>query len=1038
MMRVRTYKLFRKTKTKVANFTTALVMVVSTFSGIAPLLFSRTAAAAPGLVYANTGFSSLSWSTDRTAPSGGYTVSGDALEMRVDNEHASATSGFYRTEGVQATLPTGTKSVMASLHIDPSWETKPVRAGLWGVSDDANGNAAWPIIEFASNMGGYTGFRVYDTNTGTWYNLSTPFTWDSTVSLEVAVSSGTHQYEFYIGNDLVKSYDTEGYNTLKEVIFDNFNSALTTADNYAVNWTGLKTGSAPTVSACSMTNTVATTSLSTWSLVETRATGHNALLANGLHIWTEGATSTDKVAGYHPVNFPLANLGNQTIAQSIDYTAATGTAPGLQLAVDFDGNGTFDGYLVGESIYGNNWWLSTSSAQFVKDGAPNTGSGNGSDWFGTPNEWLASFPNAQVKAIGYSLGSGVHGDGVLKRISLGCTNYTFGLAAPTLTAPSDGSVVNGASVTNSWSSVDSATKYEYQSFNDVAGHSQRFDGTFATTSKTATNVADGTVFYWRVRAIDSTGAAGPWSNGGNLWKVTIDSSKPSAPTLLAPSNNGYEKTNDFYFTWTDSSDSGSPVTYEFQSDNNSNFSSPWDSIANGNSEQNHLTSPKIHSTGAPDGTYYWRVRAIDAAGNTSAWSDTWKMTIDTHTPSAFTLTGPALVSNSFKKNTNFNFTWNASTDNSSVTYKICRSQIAPAAGVVRCDWGWTVPSANGTHFPFNSAFTGNNGNTTWYWQVTATDAAGNSTRSDIGKVTIDNTRPTVNFVAPTDFSAPFTTGPNVTVNAWDMNGLSALVLHVYDSSNTLLSVCGSATAAELAANSLSCDLSSLADGTYYIKAGANDKAGNNTTINSGSFTIDSTAPKVTVDALSTTDTTPTVTGAVDDSSSAVSVVVNGHTYAATVSTTANASGTYNWSANVTDALNVGTYDVAITAKDAAGNTGNDTTTSELTVVAPPATPGRGAGQTSLTNSQTNTSSPQNGNTNTQVLGDATTTPSNTSTKDSNDNNGKVQGDSTVKLQNSSDKKSNFLGLGWWWLAVLAALVAAWIFLLYRRASSDKE
>ena len=95
--------------------------------------------------------------------------------------------------------------------------------------------------------------------------------------------------------------------------------------------------------------------------------------------------------------------------------------------VDFDNDGDVDGILVGEKVYGNNWWLTNSAQQFVKDGAPNTGGGNGSDWFGTPNEWLASFPEAQVKAIGYSLGSGVLGDGIIQQISLGCVNYTFGL-----------------------------------------------------------------------------------------------------------------------------------------------------------------------------------------------------------------------------------------------------------------------------------------------------------------------------------------------------------------------------------------------------------------------------------------------------------------------------------------------------------------------------------------------------------------------------------------------------------------------------------
>lgn len=191
----------------------------------------------------------------------------------------------------------------------------------------------------------------------------------------------------------------------------------------------------PVVETCTNYTQVHTTDLSTWSWADTRATGHYALTLNGLHIWTEGATSTDKVAGYYATSFPLAHLGTETIAQSIDYTAAFGLTPGLQLVLDADDDGTADGILVGEAVYGNAWWLSNSAAQFVKDGAPNTGGGYGSSWYGTPDEWLGAFPTARILAVGFSLGSGVHGDGVLNSITLGCVQYTFGLPVPQIPEP---------------------------------------------------------------------------------------------------------------------------------------------------------------------------------------------------------------------------------------------------------------------------------------------------------------------------------------------------------------------------------------------------------------------------------------------------------------------------------------------------------------------------------------------------------------------------------------------------------------------------
>lgn len=184
------------------------------------------------------------------------------------------------------------------------------------------------------------------------------------------------------------------------------------------------------ITACTTVTPLLTTDLGTWNLSETRATGHNEIVDNGLHVYTEGNTSTDKAAGYYATDFSLQDLGTQTIAGAFDYTTNAGTiAPGLQLVIDFDNNGTSDGILVGEAIYGENWWLNNNALQFVKDDAPHTGGGNGSNWFGTATEWLNAFPDAQVKAIGYSLGSGVYGDYTINKISLGCVDYTFDLPA---------------------------------------------------------------------------------------------------------------------------------------------------------------------------------------------------------------------------------------------------------------------------------------------------------------------------------------------------------------------------------------------------------------------------------------------------------------------------------------------------------------------------------------------------------------------------------------------------------------------------------
>jgi hypothetical protein len=159
------------------------------------------------------------------------------------------------------------------------------------------------------------------------------------------------------------------------------------------------------------------------SLSDTRATGHYEVQGDALHVWTEGNTSTDKVAEYVDTTVPLSGIGEPTL----DLTNNSGSIPpGFQLVVDFDNDGSADGILVGEpTYYGSDWWLNNAAAQFVKDGAPSHAGGSGSDNHGTLDQWRAAFPDAQVTAFGFSLGSGVQGDWLINAINFNGTRHTF-------------------------------------------------------------------------------------------------------------------------------------------------------------------------------------------------------------------------------------------------------------------------------------------------------------------------------------------------------------------------------------------------------------------------------------------------------------------------------------------------------------------------------------------------------------------------------------------------------------------------------------
>ncbi len=105
-----------------------------------------------------------------------------------------------------------------------------------------------------------------------------------------------------------------------------------------------------------------------------------------------------------------------------------------------------------------------------------------------------------------------------------------------------------------------------------------------------------------------------------------DQTPPSVPALVSPTNRDTIKTNHFTFTWDASTDNQSgPITYEFKASLNPTEAAGV--LTTGVWDSGILTDPSIVSNGASDGVWYWQVRAKDAIGNVSAWSDIWSATI---------------------------------------------------------------------------------------------------------------------------------------------------------------------------------------------------------------------------------------------------------------------------------------------------------------------------------------------------------------------------------------------------------------------------
>ncbi|MFA7319767.1 MAG: chitobiase/beta-hexosaminidase C-terminal domain-containing protein, partial [Parcubacteria group bacterium] len=232
-------------------------------------------------------------------------------------------------------------------------------------------------------------------------------------------------------------------------------------------------------------------------------------------------------------------------------------------------------------------------------------------------------PNTKYYYVAWSRVGNVWYPGEMKNFT------TAPLLAPTLIAPENNSFVKGIpTLTNSWSSVPSAVKYEYESYHDEGMDNLRYSDTYTETSKTADNVSDAT-FWWHVRAVDAAGNKGPWSD---LWKVTIDNTAPTTPQFSSPADNSFTNVNTITLKWTDGDDAGSGVKgytfrYVFYPANGGNPVVDWSSgfVAG-------IQKMRSGSFGHGEGRYVMYVKTTDNAGNESLESNPLTITYDNIAP----------------------------------------------------------------------------------------------------------------------------------------------------------------------------------------------------------------------------------------------------------------------------------------------------------------------------------------------------------------------------------------------------------------------
>jgi hypothetical protein len=213
--------------------------------------------------------------------------------------------------------------------------------------------------------------------------------------------------------------------------------------------------------------------------------------------------------------------------------------------------------------------------------------------------------------------------------------------------------------------------------------------------------------------------------------------------------------------------------------------------------------------------------------------------------------------------------------------------------------------------------------------ATVTDTAGNTAGdSTTNELQVDLTAPTVT-VNPeiTGDRTPFVSGTvsdNVGVATVTFTVTISGVPHTYTAAVT-----GNAWNGQIM------DTLPYVTQIYDIQVTATDTAGNigNDTTTS-ELNYDINVPTIHVNTLPTNSSTPTITGTASfiapaTAMSTMTVTVHGHVYTPTLDPPVG--NTQLWTANVTEILPEGIYDVAVQATDSMGRPGRDGTTNELTI-----------------------------------------------------------------------------------------------------------
>lgn len=581
--------------------------------------------------------------------------------------------------------------------------------------------------------------------------------------------------------------------------------------------------------------------------------------------------------------------------------------------------------------------------------------------------------------------------------------YFIKPAAPVITTPLAEQYFTSTPILNKWSKVDYTRgisqyqiKYEYDDGHSFSGAPYRYVDSPATSrNHTPTIGEQGGVTIW-VRAIDTLGLYGHWSAPVHY---TYDATAPVAPSLVSPSNGAVVKGASVTQAWATTDDDVDHYIYE----------SYHDAAATNLRWHEEISATSKTATNVANATYWWRVKAVDHAGNVGPWSELWKLSVDNDAP-VIAITHPT----------------NGSVFNGSVEVRGSMHDANPRHY-------WLNITRNGATIVSRTVLSGNFTNALLetltqdgVYKVTfaARDAVGggadtgNRSADVVVNFTIDTTAPDAPVLTVPGLNSGDATNSYTVEATWTAPEGAATYDYKYWN-DIPTSAYNSESSAWIAAGLTGTSRVgefNQGEGTHYLQVRAIDAAGNvSDWSNTFVITYDATGPNLNITGSTSATATPTISGTVTgDEDGVVTITFNG------ITTTVGADGSGNWSYTSPDALPNGSYPFSATVTDAAGNEVTQTAdvTVAVVIVTPddPETPEVDETESEVQTVVTPIITPPSENNDEGVQG----------ATDENDDDQGTQGAAieTPAQIDTDASDGSFFGLAWyWWIAILAALTA---------------